>query len=92
LSLRTTKSILGRVILELVASEVPMRLVAPVNHRDVRLDVSLVQPCRKLSTAIGLICSDALGTNTSALSPALTYGERLTSLVEIVPGSLPRPK
>jgi hypothetical protein len=71
LSLRTTKSILGRVILELVTREVPMRLVAPVDHRDVRPDVSLEQPGQKLSTAIGLICSDPLGTDTKALSDLL---------------------
>jgi hypothetical protein len=41
LALWTTKGILGGVILELITSKTPMRLVAPINHRDVWLDASL---------------------------------------------------
>ena len=41
LALRTTKDILDRVILELITSKTPMRLVASINHRNVGLDASL---------------------------------------------------
>jgi hypothetical protein len=51
LALRTAKDILDRIILELVASEAPMRLVTPVDHRDVRLNLPLQQPSEKLAAA-----------------------------------------
>ena len=44
LTLRTTGDILDWVILELVARVAPMRLVASIDHRNVRLDVPLQQP------------------------------------------------
>src|SRR5215469_15885078 len=41
LALRTAKNILGRVILELITSKTPTRLVASINHRNIWLDASL---------------------------------------------------
>jgi hypothetical protein len=41
LALRTAKDIFDLVVLKLVTSEVPMRLVAAIDHRDIRLDASL---------------------------------------------------
>ena len=90
LALRTTKDIFDRVILELVTSEAPMRLVASIDHRDIRLDVSLQQPRQKLSAAVGLIRSDTLGTDAEPLFHLCrACGERLRSLAEIVPALLP---
>src|ERR1700675_1076898 len=51
LTLRTTKNVLDGVILELVAREAPMRLVTPINHGNVRLDVPLQQPGQEFSAA-----------------------------------------
>jgi hypothetical protein len=64
---RTTKNVLDGVILELVAREASMRLVTPINHRNVRLDVPLPQPGQEFSAAVGLIRSEALGADTEPL-------------------------
>jgi hypothetical protein len=41
LALRTAKDIFDLVILKLVTREAPMRLVASIDHRNIRLDTSL---------------------------------------------------
>jgi hypothetical protein len=41
LALRTAKDIFDLIVLKLVTSEVSMRLVASIDHRDIRLDASL---------------------------------------------------
>src|SRR5215469_7233185 len=67
LALRTAKDIFDLVVLKLITSEVPMRLVASIDHRDIRLDASLQQPRQKLPTAVGLIRAHTLGTDAEPL-------------------------
>jgi len=67
LALRTTKDIFDLVVLKLVTREMPMRLVASIDHLDIGLDPSLSQPRQKLSTAVGLIRSYTLGTDAEPL-------------------------
>src|SRR6516162_11014075 len=81
LALRTAKDIFDLVVLKLVTSEVPMRLVASIDHRDIRLDASLQQPRQKLSTAVGLIRSHTLGTDAEPLFHLCEHAARRQRLL-----------